>query len=194
MDPRWIKTRDDKADRDKKIDLQKNRQTEKRQKTCWLWLCDHPEVWNFLKILSIFQFNVLTLRIKPFVSWCKETKKTKSYMGRIENILRKVKKLHGSKSYPIIYNIRKEMYYIGTFLKTCFKESEVIITEFLKGVFSRNLWNFKSLNDNINQEAGITLGLLKSKHWTELKWTVTGRLRALSVSNENPPYWSMLSN
>ena len=34
VDPRWIKTRDDKADRDKKIDLQKNRQTEKRQKTC----------------------------------------------------------------------------------------------------------------------------------------------------------------
>ena len=33
VDPRWIKT-DDKADRDKKIDLQKNRQTEKRQKTC----------------------------------------------------------------------------------------------------------------------------------------------------------------
>ena len=30
------------------------------------WLSDHPEVGKFFKILSIFHFNMLTLRIGPF--------------------------------------------------------------------------------------------------------------------------------
>ena len=36
------------------------------------WLSDHPEVGKFFKILSIFHFNMLTLRIEPF--WVDEKK------------------------------------------------------------------------------------------------------------------------